>query len=452
MLGISDNGFVSQYWYDASGERTVKESFDNEGVYVNGALSGARTGTSKFTAYISPYMVVSQGGNYTKHVYMGSQRITSKVSNSRIFGTSPVNTTDLQAKLSQQTTKIKERFDSLGVQYSGLQQTGGLVSASPAITADSYFYHPDHLGSSSLITSGSGDLVQHIQYVPFGEVFVEERNATWSTPYKFNGKEQDEETGLCYYGARYYDPRTGVWLSVDPLAEKYPNISSYVYCVNNPVIYKDPDGRDWILSTGNKIYWYGGKYGDKSNIINTYKATSGMNKAIQTATYANGQKVKSEINVQNSKYQKYKNVGPTPEGKYKINLKPSPERVAEANLKTGDLLRNPDGGIEKIPNSVEIPDRSGYAWSYQDWGNFRAKLDPVNVTGATSEDRDLNSFYFHDSEKGYSHGCTEVEGAFFEQLINYRMEGNESIEVKVDYPSDNHITNGGTKKNNPENQ
>ena len=243
LLGVSDNGFVSQYWYDAAGERTVKESFDNEGVYVNGALSGARTGTSKFTAYVSPYMVVSQGGNYTKHVYMGSQRITSKVSNSGIFTASPVTTTDQQAKLALQTANIKERFDSLGVTYKGTAQTGGLVSASPAITADSYFYHSDHLGSSSLITNKDGYLVQHIQYVPFGEVFVEERNATWSTPYKFNGKEQDEETGLCYYGARYYDPRTSVWLSVDPLAGKYPNISSYVYCADNPVKYIDPDGR-----------------------------------------------------------------------------------------------------------------------------------------------------------------------------------------------------------------
>ena len=102
----------------------------NEGVYINGALSGARTGTSKFTAYVSPYLVVSNGGNYTKHVYMGSQRITSKVSNSGIFTTSPVNDT-LQAKYEQQTTKIKERFDSLGVAYSGLEQTGGLVSLSP---------------------------------------------------------------------------------------------------------------------------------------------------------------------------------------------------------------------------------------------------------------------------------------------------------------------------------
>ena len=108
-----------------------------------------------------------KSGNYTKHVYMGSQRITSKVSNSGIFGTtSPVNTTELQAKYAQQTTKIKERFDSLGVKYSGVAQTGGLVSLSPPAgdIGGCYFYHPDHLGSSSLITDGNGHLVQHIQF------------------------------------------------------------------------------------------------------------------------------------------------------------------------------------------------------------------------------------------------------------------------------------------------
>ena len=99
------------------------------------------------------------------------------------------------------------------------------------------------------ITDGNGHLVQHIQYVPFGEVFIEQRNNKWNTPYKFNGKELDEETGLAYYHARYYDPRTSVWLSVDPLAEKYPNIGSYVYCANNPVKYVDPDGREWTYST-----------------------------------------------------------------------------------------------------------------------------------------------------------------------------------------------------------
>ncbi len=64
----------------------------------------------------------------------------------------------------------------------------------------------------------------------------------YNTPYKFNGKELDEETGLYYYGARYYDPRVSIWLSVDPLAEKYPNTSPYTYCNNNPINMIDPTG------------------------------------------------------------------------------------------------------------------------------------------------------------------------------------------------------------------
>nr|WP_255491334.1 RHS repeat-associated core domain-containing protein [Dysgonomonas sp. ZJ279] len=78
-----------------------------------------------------------------------------------------------------------------------------------------------------VITNLDGEIVQHIEYVPFGEVFIEERNNKWNTPFLFNAKELDEETGLYYYGARYYDPRTSLWISTDPLQEKYPNISSY---------------------------------------------------------------------------------------------------------------------------------------------------------------------------------------------------------------------------------
>ena len=59
-----------------------------------------------------------------------------------------------------------------------------------------YFYHSDHLGSSSLITNLDGEVTQHIEYIPYGEVFIEERNNVWNTPYLFNAKELDEETGL----------------------------------------------------------------------------------------------------------------------------------------------------------------------------------------------------------------------------------------------------------------
>ena len=74
-------------------------------------------------------------------------------------------------------------------------------------------------------------------------MFVEEHKNSNNSPYKFNAKELDEETGNYYYGARYYDPKWSVWLSVDPLAEKYPGWSPYVYTHhNNPLRYTDPTG------------------------------------------------------------------------------------------------------------------------------------------------------------------------------------------------------------------
>ena len=68
-----------------------------------------------------------------------------------------------------------------------------------------------------------GEVVQHIEYVPFGEVFVEERNNIWNTPYLFNAKEFDEETGLYYYGARYYEPMVSLWMNVDSTLSKRKN-------------------------------------------------------------------------------------------------------------------------------------------------------------------------------------------------------------------------------------
>lgn len=72
--------------------------------------------------------------------------------------------------------------------------------------------------------------------------------------YKYNGKELDEVTGMYYYGARYYDPRLSIFISVDPLAEKYPNYGGYIYTLNNPLNFIDPDGRDSIIwVVGNDI-------------------------------------------------------------------------------------------------------------------------------------------------------------------------------------------------------
>ena len=127
-----------------------------------------------------------------------------------------------------------------------------------------FYYHPDHLGSSSYITNLDGEVAQHIEYVPFGEVFIEERNNTWNTPYLFNAKEFDKETGLYYYGARYMDPKISMWLGVDPMAEKYPNLTGYCYTMDNPIILIDP--------TGMEPDGWGGKNNENGTTTYTYDA------------------------------------------------------------------------------------------------------------------------------------------------------------------------------------
>ena len=78
--------------------------------------------------------------------------------------------------------------------------------------------------------------------------------------YGFNGKEKDNETkevGNSYdFGARIYDPRLGRWSSLDPLMKKYPSLSPYNFCANNPAIFIDVDGKDFLLSV---VYTYNGK-------------------------------------------------------------------------------------------------------------------------------------------------------------------------------------------------
>jgi RHS repeat-associated protein len=79
--------------------------------------------------------------------------------------------------------------------------------------------------------------------LPFGETMAQQLGSNYyNSPFKFNGKELDEETGFYYYGARYYDPKISIWLSVDPLAEEFPEWSPYSFCFNNPLSFIDPDG------------------------------------------------------------------------------------------------------------------------------------------------------------------------------------------------------------------
>ncbi len=228
------------------------------------------------TYYPSPLLSFGSQG-YTKHYFVESQRVMSRTGDyfdqeaALIPLFNEPGTIDMNEKAIQIETQLEDHFEcfGLGGEYSYSIDWPWLeAEGEPAL----YWYHNDHLGSSSFISDATGQPTQHLEYLPFGELFIEERDS-WNTPYKFSGKELDDETGYSYFGARYYDPNISIWLSVyiersrdvDPLSDKYPSHSPYNYTLNNPVMFVDPDGRyTWLGAKwrqardgGSKLYKIG---------------------------------------------------------------------------------------------------------------------------------------------------------------------------------------------------
>jgi len=133
-----------------------------------------------------------------------------------------------------------------------------------------------------VLTNNDGAYHERIEYLPYGEVWVEDAaiNSNYRTPYKFTGKELDKETGLYYFGARYYDARMSRWISTDKYLERYLpikgnveldnlpgmggvynsiNLDLYCYVRGNPILYLDPDGHllkefgEWLNKAGADI-------------------------------------------------------------------------------------------------------------------------------------------------------------------------------------------------------
>ena len=193
LRSSSDNSPVltETYQYDESGQRVLKHS--------------TPPGTDSQTAYINQYsddIKDSSGTMETKHIFAGNQRITSVMT------------------------------------LSG--------------TTNYFYYQTDHLGSTGYLTDKNGTLKEHIEYTPWGESWFS-NPGTPVLDYKFTGKEQDN-TGFYYFGARYYDPQTSLWISVDPILGTYldgkPNsgvysskhLALYSYALMKPIDVIDPDG------------------------------------------------------------------------------------------------------------------------------------------------------------------------------------------------------------------
>jgi len=246
---------LSSYLYDASGERTLKLQGPFQSMLINGQFWYNFFDLSNYTLYTSPYMVMTPE-SYTKHYYTESDRVVSKIGGGLKLSTHDINahvyglsTSEYETKSSDIELMMKRDFECVGLNPDdisfniNINYWLGKAQDQDELEEHIFFYHKDHLGSSTQISDLYANIIHHIEYMPYGELFYEQRNY-WGTDYKFNAKELDNETGLYYYGARYYTPEWSLWLSVDPLSDKYPHQSNYMYCSGNPMNRIDPDGRD----------------------------------------------------------------------------------------------------------------------------------------------------------------------------------------------------------------
>lgn len=114
-----------------------------------------------------------------------------------------------------------------------------------------YYFHGDHLGSSSVLTDRDGERVQHYEYTTYGKEGFKDNSSAFEISHRYTGQVLDDETGLYYYGARYYDPELGRFVQADTIVPSAANpqlLNRYAYCGNNPLKYVDPSGHELITA------------------------------------------------------------------------------------------------------------------------------------------------------------------------------------------------------------
>ena len=197
--------------------------------------------------YSFPYIIAKPKG-YIKNYYAKGEWTSCRIGGGGLLEIDMNDNQELLASHKERSIKLfADVMECLGaqavVETSPLQF---LYSWKQVVypETDCYWYHPDHLGSSSWITYTDGSTVEHLHYMPWGEDFVRQRSTNWYAMYTFSAKEKDIETGYSYFGSRYYSSDLSIWLSVDPMSDKYPHQSNYIYCSNNPIIIIDPNGED----------------------------------------------------------------------------------------------------------------------------------------------------------------------------------------------------------------
>jgi RHS repeat-associated protein len=272
LTGVKNQQGVHHYIYDHQGERIMKSSLINTTVYLNDQVIDDVNNLDPYTVYVNPFYVVTGllgGDRVSKHYYMNQQRVATDITinydpsskgggqQEQAKGSSAKETTwspaltdfnEVLVGLGQKpldTASLK--LPTIASYYPEAATNPGTSSSTESTTSAPrilFWYHPDYLGNVDLITERDGYAHEFFMYNPWGEEMHQWNANTYAftSPYRFNSKELDPETGLAYYGARYYQNKLGMWLSVDPLSYLSPNQSSFQFVSNNPILRIDPNG------------------------------------------------------------------------------------------------------------------------------------------------------------------------------------------------------------------
>jgi RHS repeat-associated protein len=232
--------------YDASGNMTYDHS--KRATIVHNHLN-------------LPASVTFQNGNRIDYTYDASGK---KLTTTRSTNGTTVEIQQYLGGIEYKQVGSAYRLEAIYHPEGRLYNTNITNTSLSTISLRNEYCIKDHLGNTRLTfadknnngqidvttSSSTNEILQENHYYPFGMSM----EAPWMNdltandkPYQYNGKELESFGGLGWYdyGARYYDPTLSMWHGVDPLADKYPNISPYTYVANNPIRYIDPDGR-WI--------------------------------------------------------------------------------------------------------------------------------------------------------------------------------------------------------------
>lgn len=243
MNGASSTG--TEYVYDANG--SLVQDYNKKIAKI------------QYNLLNLPSMLQFQNGNTTSYQY-SNDGVKRKVTHQTAIANVVIPMGSIQPLSTGQIAYTSTTDYCGNVIYedgilSKILTSEGYITLS-GTTPTYHYYLKDHLGNNRVVIDQNGSVEQVNHYYPFGGLFGEGTSNT-NQAYKYNGKELDRMHGLDWYdyGARNYDAALPVWTTVDPLAEKYYNSSTYAYCANNPIIYIDPDGRDWVNSKKDGYIW-----------------------------------------------------------------------------------------------------------------------------------------------------------------------------------------------------